>query len=115
MRERVFDICYVVFVYYVLTEAEYAFALKKKMIPLRMDEEYTPDGWLGILVRSKLYYTFYAVDQVDSNMKGLLKDIKSALRTADDDGDDDANETDGKMSVFLGPVSTPILSYILYG
>ena len=43
-------------------------------------------------MRGKLYHTFYSDDQVDSNMEGLLKDIKGALRTLDND-----DEVDGKL------------------
>ena len=29
------------------TEAEYAFKLKKPLIPIRVEPNYEPDGWLG--------------------------------------------------------------------
>ena len=57
-----------------------------------MDKEYKPDGWLGILVRGKLYHKFYSADHVDSNMEGLLKDIAGALSPGDND-----DEVDGKL------------------
>jgi hypothetical protein len=35
-------------------EAEYAHAQKKKMIPCMVEAGYQPDGWLGILLGSKV-------------------------------------------------------------
>ncbi|KAL3892366.1 hypothetical protein ACJMK2_004577 [Sinanodonta woodiana] len=39
-------------------EAEYAFSLKKKIIPLKMERGYTPDGWLGFLLGAKFIFDF---------------------------------------------------------
>jgi len=47
------------------TEAEYAFTLKKPIIPLRMEKDYTPDGWLGALLGSKLYHEFNSLQPTD--------------------------------------------------
>ena len=41
-----------------LEEAEYAYARRKKIIPLMMEENYKPDGWLGILLGTKLWMNF---------------------------------------------------------
>ncbi|KAL6758370.1 TIR domain-containing protein [Haematococcus lacustris] len=38
------------------TEAEYAFQLKKRIIPVMMELGYRPNGWLGALLGTKLYY-----------------------------------------------------------
>ncbi|CAK8677564.1 unnamed protein product [Clavelina lepadiformis] len=37
------------------TEAEYAYKLKKPIIPLLLESGYNPDGWLGALLGTKLY------------------------------------------------------------
>jgi len=44
------------------TEAEYAFTLKKPIIPLKMEKDYVPDGWLGALLGSKLYHEFSSLE-----------------------------------------------------
>ena len=33
---------------------DYAFALKKKIVPMMNSANYRPDGWLGILLGSKV-------------------------------------------------------------
>ena len=37
-------------------EAQYAFQQKKAMVPLMMEEGYTPSGWLGMLLGVQLWY-----------------------------------------------------------
>lgn len=39
-------------------EAEYAFQLNKPIVPLIMQSKYKPDGWLGIILGSKIYIDF---------------------------------------------------------
>ena len=39
-------------------EAEYAYQRRKRMIPLMMERSYSPDGWLGIILGSKLWMDF---------------------------------------------------------
>jgi len=40
------------------SEAEYTNKLRKHFIPLMLESNYQPDGWLGILLGEKLYYPF---------------------------------------------------------
>ncbi|XP_067666560.1 uncharacterized protein [Haliotis asinina] len=40
------------------SEAEYAFSLQKPIIPLLMQREYKPDGWLGMIKGTKLFFDF---------------------------------------------------------
>eukprot|EP00041_Stephanoeca_diplocostata_P034938 m.1214011 g.1214011 ORF g.1214011 m.1214011 type:complete len:1123 (+) comp24603_c0_seq10:257-3625(+) len=40
-------------------EANYAFQLKKRMIPLMLDDGYAPKGWLGLMLGTRLWYGFY--------------------------------------------------------
>jgi len=42
---------------YLRTEAEYAFNTQKRIVALRLENGYKPDGWLGPLCRNNLYYT----------------------------------------------------------
>ncbi|XP_052813855.1 uncharacterized protein LOC128240906 isoform X2 [Mya arenaria] len=57
-------------------EAEYAFALKKKIIPLYMERNYKPDGWLAILCGTKLYFDFSGKYDYEDKLKELLKEIE---------------------------------------
>ena len=40
-------------------EAKYAFQLRKEIIPLMMQRNYMPDGWLGIIVGEKFRHDFH--------------------------------------------------------
>ncbi len=53
------------------TEAEYTYKLQKPIIPLRLQEEYDPDGWLGIMIGTKLYVDFSMSDALEENLKKL--------------------------------------------
>ncbi|KAK3098736.1 hypothetical protein FSP39_022570 [Pinctada imbricata] len=60
------------------TEAEYTYKLKKETIPLRMQTNYAPDGWLGILIGSKLFYDFSGVKYpIESKYKELLRALNN--------------------------------------
>jgi len=39
-------------------EAEYAFNLRKPIIPVLVEANYRPDGWLGAILGTKLYFDF---------------------------------------------------------
>ncbi|KAK7469454.1 hypothetical protein BaRGS_00036520 [Batillaria attramentaria] len=39
-------------------EASYAFDKRKEIIPLKMQKDFTLDGWLGLIVAGKLYFDF---------------------------------------------------------
>ena len=71
------------------TEASYAYKLQKKVIPLLMEAEYKPDGWLGILQGMDLYYSFYSDDHLDTNMPKLLEAIGDCgFAATEDEGTD---------------------------
>lgn len=55
-------------------EAEYAFQIKKPIIPLIMQQTYKPDGWLGIILGSKIFIDFTKYD-FDECTKRLMKEI----------------------------------------
>eukprot|EP01047_Picozoa_sp_COSAG01_P038713 COSAG01_NODE_3157_length_6489_cov_11.663380_2_plen_992_part_00 len=40
-------------------EAQYAFQQKKDMVPLMLQEGYSPNGWLGMILGMHLWYGFY--------------------------------------------------------
>lgn len=43
-------------------EAEYAMAINKPIIPLILQKDYKPDGWLGIILGSKMFINFLKYD-----------------------------------------------------
>ncbi|XP_072048521.1 uncharacterized protein [Amphiura filiformis] len=57
------------------SEASYAYKRTTKVIPLLFQEGYMPDGWLGLLLGTKLYYKFYSDDHINENIEQLLKAI----------------------------------------
>ncbi|XP_072044654.1 uncharacterized protein [Amphiura filiformis] len=63
------------------SEASYAYKLHKKVIPLLLEKDYTPDGWLGLLQGMDLYYSFYSDDQLKKNMGQLLNAIGESVAT----------------------------------
>ncbi|CAF3338897.1 unnamed protein product [Rotaria socialis] len=58
------------------SEAEYAYRLKKPILPVLLQSKYKPDGWLGIILGTKLY-TDFTKNDFDSNYKKLVKEIEA--------------------------------------
>ncbi|KAL4613337.1 hypothetical protein GN956_G22622 [Arapaima gigas] len=59
------------------TEAEYTFELRKEIIPLMMEQNYKPDGWLGALLGAKLWIDFSKHCNFEESIKQLIRDINS--------------------------------------
>ena len=47
--------------------------------PVRCQERYEADGWLGLVLGSKLYYDLSNADSFNQNLSGLLKDVERKL------------------------------------
>ena len=47
---------------YCQAEAEYAFKCKRRLVPLIMRPGYRPDGWLGLMIGSRVYMDFGRYD-----------------------------------------------------
>ena len=62
-------------------EAEYAYTLKKKVIPILVEDGYKPDGWLGILQGTKLYYKCCTAAQIEKEMPALVSAINALSGT----------------------------------
>ena len=60
---------------FIISEAEYAFALQKPIIPLLMEKNYKPDGWLGILKGSKLFFDFSGKYPYEKKLEDLIKEL----------------------------------------
>lgn len=56
-------------------EAEYAFQLKKTIIPLKMERNFEAREWLGLIIGAKLYYEFTDKYPFEEKMNGLLKEV----------------------------------------
>ncbi|GAB1597992.1 uncharacterized protein LOC115210823 [Argonauta hians] len=59
------------------TESEYVFRLRKDIIPLMVQKNYIPDGWLGMLIGTRLYFDFSTAKDFDIQLPRLFKEIGS--------------------------------------
>ena len=64
------------------TEAEYAFNTRTRIVPLRLEDSYEPDGWLGPLVHTKLWYDFSTPEKFDHEWSKLHDKLKELKRPA---------------------------------
>lgn len=60
-------------------EGEYAQKLGKKMIPLMVEKDYTADGWLGLLLGSKLWYKMWDAGEHLVQVPSLLHEVNVKL------------------------------------
>ena len=75
------------------SEAEYAYQLKKDIIPLKMQRNYTADGWLGMLVGPKLWIDFHCKRDIDSGVGKLIKELGGRGK--------DVDATDGPVEALI--------------
>jgi hypothetical protein len=61
------------------SEAEYAFQLRKKIIPLKMEVNYKADGWLGFIIGAKLFYDFSGKYPFENKVKDLVREVHEGL------------------------------------
>ena len=61
--------------YLLAAEAEYTFRLRKPIIPLRLQQGYYPDGWLGAMTGSKLVFDCSVAVKYEDSIKHLVKEI----------------------------------------
>ncbi len=62
-------------------EAEYAFKLNLPIIPLIMQSDYMPDGWLGIILGSKIYINFtkYPLQECIKRLKDEVMSVETKI------------------------------------
>jgi len=77
------------------SEAEYAHQLEKDIIPLMMQRNYKADGWLGILVGTKLWIDFQGTKDIDSGVGKLIKELGGRGK--------DVDTTDGPGETLIRP------------
>nr|XP_006824842.1 PREDICTED: uncharacterized protein LOC100377997 [Saccoglossus kowalevskii] len=58
------------------TEATYSFKLQKTIIPLMVEPNYSPDGWLGALLGTTLYFNFCAEDDLEVVISKILEKVQ---------------------------------------
>ena len=75
------------------SEAEYAYQLKKDLIPLKMQRNYTADGWLGMLVGTKLWIDFQCKKDIYSGVGKLIKELGGRR--------EDFDTTDGPVEALI--------------
>ncbi|KXJ21747.1 uncharacterized protein LOC110253730 [Exaiptasia diaphana] len=68
------------------SEAEYAFQLKKDIVPLMMENNYRPDGWLGMIMGSKLWIDFaQGQRKMDTSVRDLVKELGARGKAGSED------------------------------
>jgi len=63
-------------------EGEYSYSLKKPIIPLMMQDNYKPTGWLGALLGSKLWFKFSNENDLQTNLDQLVHEMDRSLGTS---------------------------------
>jgi hypothetical protein len=58
------------------SEAEYAYVQKKPIVPLMLQQDYKPDGWLGILMGARLWIDFSDADKISESFEKLLSELE---------------------------------------
>jgi hypothetical protein len=64
-----------------LVEAEYTFRRRKPLIPLRLEDRYTPDGWLGALCGNNVIYDFSVQSKIETSFTGLMRSLSEIYNT----------------------------------
>ena len=59
------------------SEAQYSKDLKRDMIFVKVQQNYGPKDWLGLLMAGKIYYEMHNTDQIDEKIDRLLTYIES--------------------------------------
>ncbi|CAF3367398.1 unnamed protein product [Rotaria sp. Silwood2] len=68
-------------------EAEYAFVQQKIMIPLLLQSNYKPTGWLGLLMGTSLYIDFTKNDFTQNYSKLIHEIAANAMRITSNKND----------------------------
>jgi len=76
-RERRFNNVHFVIIMhgFVTSEAEYTFRLRKRIIPLRLQPGYLPDGWLGALAGSKLVFDCSLPSNLEEAVRNVIREL----------------------------------------
>jgi len=64
----------------VYAEAEYTYRLRKDIVPFVLQPGYVPDGWLGILVGTRLYFDLSDPGCLDEPLTRAVRELGSRGR-----------------------------------
>ena len=84
------------------SEAEYTYKLGKDIIPLMMQRNYKPDGWLGMLVGTKFWIDFHSKHVVKPGVTKLIKELGGRGK--------DVDVTDGPSEPVVQAVQADIVA-----
>lgn len=64
-------------------EAEYTFRINKPFVPLIMESDYMPDGWLGIILGARIYINFkkYSFKEAADRLLREINSVASICNT----------------------------------
>ena len=80
-------------------EAQYSFKLKKPIIPIRVQEKYQPEGWLGFILASELYFDLSTSAKFSINYQKLLREVEKLISSTTTK---ESNETRAYTQTFQG-------------
>jgi len=60
-------------------EGEYAHLNSKTIVPLMMENNFRPTGWLGLIIGGRLWFDFTAEDKHDTSYQGLVSELQRSL------------------------------------
>jgi len=60
-------------------EGEYAHLNSKTIVPLMMENNFRPSGWLGLIIGGKLWFDFTAEDRQAASYQGLVSELQRSL------------------------------------
>lgn len=84
------------------TEAEYAYRTNKEVIPVKVERDYKADGWLGILLGTKLWCDFSKPDKqvaAYEQLVGLLGEKGKIVRANKENNSIMAQEISGNHNI----------------
>ena len=84
------------------SEAEYAYQLRKDIIPLMMQNNYRPDGWLGMIVGTKLWIDFHSKCVIEEGLRKLKRELRGRGKNAE--------EADGSVEPVVRPVEANVVT-----
>ena len=79
MRRRFFKTLYIISFLcfkFLISEAAYAYKLKRHVIPLMLGDAYEPDGWLALMIGTQEYLRFCSENDTECNMPLLIAAIE---------------------------------------
>lgn len=65
------------------TEGDYAYQLKKSIIPVNLERNFTPSGWLGCLLGTRLSYDLWDENRLEQQMERVAFDLGDRCRLPD--------------------------------